>query len=82
VPAAALAAAVAGAFNDELTLLLNQLMMLVEATGREHPLATRLRAAQHAALRCSVITGELLEFSQQSGHFRPPVPLKRLLSPP
>ena len=66
-PAAALAAAVASAFNDELTLLLNQLAMLLEEVGREDPLAAGLRRAQQATLRCSAITEELIEFSRRSG---------------
>jgi signal transduction histidine kinase len=73
---AALAAAVASEFNDELTLLLNQLSMLLQQVGRENPAAEGLLRAQHAALRCTVITGELLEYTRRSGNLPKPLPLK------
>ena len=77
-----LAAAVASAFNDELTLLINQLSLLVEEVGGDDPIAGGLRTAQHAALRCTVITGELLDFTRRSGTPPRPALLHRVLSPP
>jgi signal transduction histidine kinase len=78
---ARLAAAVASAFNDELTLLLNQLALLMEEVGGEDPLVDGLRTAQHSAVRCSVITGDLLDYTRRYGHLSRPDFLKRILSP-
>lgn len=79
-PLAALAAAVAAEFNDELTLLLNQLALLIDQAGRESPAGHGLITAQQAALRCSRITGQLLDFTRRSGNPRRVEPLGRLLS--
>jgi C4-dicarboxylate-specific signal transduction histidine kinase len=76
---AAMAASVASEFNDELTLLLNELSISLGLVGREHPARARLIAAQRAALRCTGITGTLLDFTRRNGVARP-FPLKRLLT--
>ena len=77
--AAVLAASVASEFNDELTLLLNQLAASLDLIGGEHPARAELVAAQHAARRCSGITWDLLEFTRRTGSEARPVPLERLL---
>ena len=76
---ARLAASVASEFNDELTLLLNQLSGSLDLVGTEHPANEGLVAAQQAALRCSAITHNLLEFTRQAGPLVRPLPLGRLL---
>lgn len=80
--AAALAASVASEFNDELTLLLNEVTLTMEMLGREHPGRARLRSAQHAALRCTAITGSLLEFTRRQGAAARARPLRMLLGTP
>jgi hypothetical protein len=77
---AALAAAVASEFNDELTLLLNELSLTQESLGRGHPAGRRLVAARHAALRCTAIAANLLEFTRRSGLSGRTPPLERLLA--
>jgi hypothetical protein len=76
---AALAASVASEFNNELTLLLNELVLTLEMVGREHPASPRLVAARHAALRCTAITGALLEYTREAGVAGRTIPLRRLL---
>ncbi len=76
---AELAAAVASEFNDELTLLLNELNLTLELLGRGHPAGVRLRSARHAALRCTAIAANLLEFTRRAGPKRRTPRLERLL---
>jgi C4-dicarboxylate-specific signal transduction histidine kinase len=76
---AVMAASVANEFNDELTLLVNELAASLRLLGREHPARLSLVAAQHAALRCTAITADLLEFTRRNGASRP-LPLERLLA--
>ncbi len=52
-------AAVAG-FNDELTMILNQLAVSLELLGDEHPASPNLLDLQRSALRCADITRRLL----------------------
>lgn len=77
---ATLAAAVACEFNDELTLLLNCLSYSLDLVGREHPASERLISAQQAALRCSGITNNLLEFTRRVEARARPLPLGVLLN--
>ncbi len=76
---AALAAAVASEFNDELTLLLNELSLTLEFLGRGHPAGARLVAARHAALRCTAIAQNLLDYTRRTGVTGRTPPLERLL---
>lgn len=76
---AALAASVASEFNDELTLLLNELVFTLDLLGREHPASARLKSAQHAALRCTGITGSLLAYTRRTDAESRTVPLRKLL---
>ncbi|HWQ52315.1 MAG TPA: hypothetical protein VN442_01435 [Bryobacteraceae bacterium] len=76
---AALAASVASEFNDELTLLLNELVFTLDLLGREHPASRRLKSAHHAALRCTGITGSLLEYTRRAGAATRTVLLRELL---
>ena len=76
---AALAASVASEFNDELTLLLNQLIISLDLLGQEHPASQGLVSAQHAALRCEGITRNLLEFTRRVQAPNRPKPLPVLL---
>ena len=79
---AALAASVASEFNDELTLLLNELTWSLDLLGQEHPASAEIAAAQRAALRCSGMTRRLLAYTQRMGPPVRPVPLETLLERP
>lgn len=79
---AVLAASVASEFNDELTLLLNELVLTMEMLGREHPARARMKSAHHAILRCTAITGSLLEFTRRTGAPGRTRPLGSLLAGP
>jgi hypothetical protein len=69
---AVLAAAVANEFNDELTVLLNEICNSSQLLVADHPAHRSLRYAHRAALRCHQITRSLLEFSRRTpGPARP-----------
>lgn len=53
-------------FNDELTMILNQLAVSLKLLGPEHPASPNLLDLQRSALRCADISRRLLAGSRGS----------------
>lgn len=51
-------------FNDELTMILNQLAISLKLLGPEHPASPNLLDLQRSALRCADISRRLLASSR------------------
>jgi PAS domain S-box-containing protein len=74
-----LAGGIAHDFNNHLTAILGQITLVREDLGAGHPGHQSLMSAEHAALSCSEMTRELLQFSRKSEPHRSPIPISVIL---
>ena len=76
---AAFAAAVAHELNEELTVILNAVHLLLDEVPREHPVRHALEQLESATSRCTGMTDGLLELTRNRGYYGS-TPLRELLA--
>jgi hypothetical protein len=65
--ACAVAAALAEAFNDELTVIMSNVSLLMNAIEPEHPARKSLVELNRASLRCARRSAQALDFIERQG---------------
>ena len=75
----AVAAAAGHDLNNELTVILTSIKLIIEMLDAKHPAVPLLRDVMSAVQRCAWNASDLLSFSARRGLLAGPTPVKRLL---